>query len=191
MPVANYGTAALAQMANARQKFTNEEFAKAQKEKREAEKEAEKQKEMATRSAWGMAGSGMAIGALAMGGPAGMAIGAAGGLGVGILGEVGTRTGQGESFGEALGHTIGRLPTANEVSQIATGAMGGMVTNKLLAGKQALAQQAAANQTTTTNPMASNPAAHLKQAQMGVAPLKARMYSPDEMNSLSDAYGGY
>lgn len=126
------GRMALAQMAQARQKFTNREYAQAQRDMRNARKEAAKQQEMQTRTAWGMAGMGAQIGAA--GGPAAMGIGAAAGLGLGILGEMGTRTGQGENFFEALGNTVGRLPTATEVQQIGTGIMGGVLSNRAATG---------------------------------------------------------
>jgi hypothetical protein len=182
MPVANYGTAALAQMANARQKFTNEQYAQTLRDRKNAEEQAAREKEMSTRSAYGMIGSGVALGAMT-GNPI---AGAVGGLGLGMLGEMGTRMGQGESFGKALGHTVGRLPTANEVMQIGTGAMGGIVTNKLLAGKQALATQAQANQPTLQQ-NAARVGATLPQYGMSE---RVPMMTHQDAIDLAKAYGG-
>jgi hypothetical protein len=136
MAVGNYGTAALAQMASARQKFTNEQYAQALRDRKRAEAETARQQEMGQRQAFGMIGPGMQLGAL-MGGTDGMGYGALAGFGLGAIGELGSRLGSGENFGKALGHTLGRLPTFNEVSQIATGAVGGVTQSKLSADSAA------------------------------------------------------
>jgi len=123
----------LAAIAASRQKFTNHQYKQMLQDMAEAKKEKERQREMSRRTGFGGVGMGlMASKALGLTGPQGMLAG----LGVGMLGEMGTRMGEGQSLGTALKKSLFRLPTANEVMGIGQGAMmHGMMGNMAAANQ--------------------------------------------------------
>jgi hypothetical protein len=123
----------LAAYAASRQNFTNHQYKAMQEDMARAKREAEKQKEMARRTGFGGVGMGlMASKSLGLTGPQGMI----GGLALGMLGEMGTRMGEGQSFGTALKKSLFRLPTANEVMGIGQGALMHGIMGNMAAANQ-------------------------------------------------------